>query len=188
MTVKASGPHSSSNKPKPNYCQNPCNVITIAANFVEMAHLVTAQPVRILVLNGPNLNLLGEREPEQYGRVTLADIMTRLTEVATALNVSLDHLQSNREHELVERAHACRTDGTDGILINPAAFTHTSVALRDAIAAIELPFVEVHLSNVYAREAFRHHSYFSDLALGVITGLGSFGYEAGLQALVSHLR
>lgn len=135
----------------------------------------------ILVLHGPNLNLLGTREPDVYGRTTLEEINSKLAQIAQSKGATLSALQSNAEFELVNRVQAAREDGTDFIIINPAAFTHTSVALRDALAAVAIPFVEVHLSNVYAREAFRKHSYFSDLAVGVISGLGASGYELALQ-------
>lgn len=135
---------------------------------------------RILVLHGPNLNLLGMREPEHYGGDTLATINARLCEIADHHGIKLDCMQSNAEHVLVDRIHAARSEGVDFIVINPAAFTHTSVALRDALAAIQIPFVEVHLSNVYRREPFRHHSHLRDLAVGVVCGLGAFGYEAAL--------
>jgi len=141
----------------------------------------------ILVLHGPNLNLLGEREPDIYGSTTLADINRRLEHLARERNHHLAHLQSNAEYELVERVQAARLEGVDFILINPAAFTHTSVALRDALAAVAIPFIEIHLSNTHAREDFRHHSYFSDLALGVICGLGALGYELGLLAALQQL-
>ncbi|MCB1688935.1 MAG: type II 3-dehydroquinate dehydratase [Halioglobus sp.] len=141
----------------------------------------------ILVLHGPNLNLLGEREPDIYGSTTLADINRQLEQQAQARGHQLVHLQSNAEHELVERVQNARREGVNFILINPAAFTHTSVALRDAIAAVSIPFIEIHLSNTHAREEFRQHSYFSDLALGVICGLGAQGYELGLQAALSKL-
>lgn len=141
----------------------------------------------ILVLNGPNLNLLGEREPDIYGRTTLADIHNRLEHMAQERGHRLLHLQSNAEYELVERVQAARRQGVDFILINPAAFTHTSLALRDALAAVAIPFIEIHLSNTHAREEFRRHSYFSDLALGVICGLGAQGYELGLQAAMNRL-
>jgi 3-dehydroquinate dehydratase-2 len=131
---------------------------------------------RILVLHGPNLNLLGTREPEHYGHQTLAEIDATLIEQGAAVGVSVECFQSNAEHALIERIHAVREKGVDYIIINPAAFTHTSVALRDALAAVAIPFIEVHLSNVHAREAFRKHSYFSDLAAGVISGLGAMGY------------
>jgi len=139
---------------------------------------------KILVLNGPNLNLLGTREPELYGHETLDSILTRLQSFAQAQGVGFSALQSNAEHELIERIHAARNDGTSAILINPGAFGHTSIALRDALTGAGLPFVEVHLSNVYAREPFRHHSYLSDRAAGVIVGLGPLGYELGLSALL----
>jgi len=132
---------------------------------------------KILVLHGPNLNLLGTREPQHYGRDTLDAINQRLQKMALAAGFELEALQSNAEHVLIERVHACLNDSTQFIIINPAAFTHTSVALRDALAGVKLPFVEVHLSNVHAREPFRQHSYFSDLAVGVISGLGAHGYE-----------
>ncbi|MBK6736395.1 MAG: type II 3-dehydroquinate dehydratase [Haliea sp.] len=141
----------------------------------------------ILVLHGPNLNLLGEREPTIYGSTTLADINQRLEQLAQAQGHQLLHLQSNAEHALVERVQAARREGVNFILINPAAFTHTSVALRDALAAVAIPFIEIHLSNTHAREEFRQHSYFSDLALGVICGLGAQGYELGLQAALRQL-
>ncbi len=141
----------------------------------------------ILVLHGPNLNLLGEREPDIYGRTTLADIDQRLTRLAQERGHHLLHMQSNAEYELVERVQAARPEGVNFILINPAAFTHTSVALRDALAATTIPFIEIHLSNTHAREDFRRHSYFSDLAQGVICGLGAQGYELALQAALSQL-
>lgn len=135
----------------------------------------------ILVLHGPNLNLLGTREPEIYGRTTLADIDSRLAKIAVEAGAKLASFQSNSEAALVERVQQAAQDGTGFIIINPAAFTHTSVALRDALAAVGLPFVEVHLSNVFAREAFRRESFFSDIAVGVISGLGAKGYELALQ-------
>lgn len=140
----------------------------------------------ILVLNGPNLNLLGTREPEHYGAETLADIEESLRTMANAAGHRLDFFQSNAEHALLDKLHESRHD-TDFILINPAAFTHTSVALRDALAAIAVPFIEVHISNVHAREAFRQHSYLSDIAKGVICGLGAQGYELALQAAIKQL-
>ena len=136
---------------------------------------------RILVLHGPNLNMLGVREPQHYGADTLDAINARLVAQAARSGVVLEYLQSNAEATLIERIHAAFADGTAFIIINPAAFTHTSIALRDALAAVKLPFVEVHLSNVHAREAFRQHSYFSDLAVGVICGLGARGYELALE-------
>jgi 3-dehydroquinate dehydratase-2 len=131
---------------------------------------------RILVLHGPNLNLLGTREPEHYGSQTLAEIDAALKKQGEAVGVAVDCFQSNAEHALVERVHAARNENVGFIIINPAAFTHTSVALRDALAWVAIPFIEVHLSNVHAREAFRQHSYFSDKAVGVISGLGAMGY------------
>ncbi|WP_150911075.1 type II 3-dehydroquinate dehydratase [Marinobacter halotolerans] len=141
----------------------------------------------ILVLHGPNLNMLGTREPEVYGHETLADINERLHNQAAETGHHLLHLQSNAEYELIERIHDARSEGVDFILFNPAAFTHTSVALRDAILASGIPFIEVHLSNVHAREAFRHHSYFSDIADGVISGLGSLGYDLALTAALRRI-
>jgi 3-dehydroquinate dehydratase-2 len=136
---------------------------------------------RILVLHGPNLNLLGTREPAIYGSDTLSDINSRLETKARAAGAVLSSFQSNTEGELIGRVQQAAHDGTVFIIINPAAFTHTSVALRDTLAAVKLPFIEVHLSNVFAREAFRHHSYFSDLAVGVVCGLGARGYELALE-------
>jgi 3-dehydroquinate dehydratase-2 len=144
--------------------------------------------VSLLVLHGPNLNLLGTREPEVYGRDTLADIDARLAAAAKAAGVGLSSFQSNHEGALVDRIHAARTDGTRFILINPGAFTHTSIALRDALAGVAIPFIEVHLSNVHKREPFRHHSYLSDVAVGVICGLGAQGYELALQAALARLQ
>jgi 3-dehydroquinate dehydratase II len=135
----------------------------------------------ILVLHGPNLNLLGTREPEQYGRDTLEEINSFLAERAKQAGAKLTCFQSNAENTLVDRIQRAGTDQVDFIIINPAAFTHTSVAIRDALAAVKIPFIEVHLSNIFAREAFRHHSYFSDLAEGVISGLGAKGYELALE-------
>jgi len=140
----------------------------------------------ILVLNGPNLNLLGTREPEHYGTATLADINQQLMERAKDLNCSIETFQTNHEGELVDRIHKASTDKVDFIIINPAAFTHSSVAVRDAISGVHIPFIELHLSNVHAREEFRQHSYFSDLAVGVISGLGPQGYDLALQAAVQH--
>lgn len=142
---------------------------------------------RILLINGPNLNLLGRREPEVYGQRTLDDIVSALSARAEALGAELDHFQSNHEGALVDRIQAAAQDGTAFILINPGAYTHTSVAMRDALAGVALPFIEVHLSNVHAREAFRRHSYFSDIAQGVIAGCGAFGYELALQAALHAL-
>ncbi|MFB9213716.1 type II 3-dehydroquinate dehydratase [Vibrio sinaloensis] len=142
---------------------------------------------RILVLNGPNLNLLGLREPAHYGSQTLEQIIDLLTEQAELAGVELEHLQSNREYELIEKIHAAYGK-VDFIIINPAAFTHTSVALRDALLGVAIPFIEVHLSNVHAREPFRHHSYLSDKAEGVICGLGAQGYEFALSAALKKLQ
>ena len=141
----------------------------------------------ILVLHGPNLNLLGSREPGVYGSATLADIDTRLQLSAKAAGHHLQSMQSNAEYELIERIHLARPEGINFIIINPAAFTHTSIALRDALLAVDIPFIEVHLSNVHARDSFRHHSYFSDIAQGVICGLGAAGYAYALQAAISQL-
>lgn len=135
----------------------------------------------ILVLHGPNLNLLGTREPQVYGSTTLDEINAELSALAAKAGAKLDSFQSNHEGALIDRLHAARTDGTEFVIINPGAFTHTSVALRDAFAGVALPFVEVHLSNVYKREPFRHHSYFSDIAVGVICGLGVHGYRLALD-------
>ncbi len=136
----------------------------------------------ITVLNGPNLNLLGTREPGHYGNKTLTDIKLSLEKIADNLNHQLNFHQNNAEHDIVELIHQAYQDQVDFIIINPAAFTHTSVAIRDALLATRIPFIEVHLSNVHAREPFRKHSYFSDIAKGVICGLGSTGYELALQA------
>ncbi|MBE8563965.1 type II 3-dehydroquinate dehydratase [Vibrio splendidus] len=141
---------------------------------------------RILVLNGPNLNLLGLREPAHYGSQTLDQIISSLTEQAKTQDVELSHLQSNREYELIEAIHSAYQN-VDFIIINPAAFTHTSVALRDALLGVAIPFIEVHLSNVHARESFRHHSYLSDKAEGVICGLGAQGYQFALTAALNKL-
>lgn len=140
----------------------------------------------ILVLHGPNLNLLGSREPGVYGRVTLDEINAQLTALAGKNDANLVCFQSNAEAALIDRVQQARADGTDFIVINPAAFTHTSVALRDALAAVAIPFIEVHLSNVFAREAFRKESFFSDLAIGVISGLGAAGYEYAVQYALNH--
>ncbi|MCL6270572.1 type II 3-dehydroquinate dehydratase [Sansalvadorimonas sp. 2012CJ34-2] len=141
----------------------------------------------ILVLHGPNLNLLGTREPDVYGTTTLDDINQLLTDQALAAGHHLQYLQSNAEYELIERIHDAAHQGIDCIIFNPAAFTHTSIALRDALLGVGIPFYEVHLSNVHSREAFRHHSYFSDVAVGVICGLGAAGYEFALQAAIRSL-
>ena len=142
---------------------------------------------KLLVLHGPNLNLLGSREPEVYGRTTLAEIDAALAARAQAAGHTLESLQSNSELALIERVQAAREDGTAFILINPAAFTHTSVAIRDALAAVQVPFIEVHLSNPHAREPFRHTSFFSDLAVGTITGFGADSYRYALEAALARL-
>lgn len=141
----------------------------------------------ILVLHGPNLNLLGTREPEIYGSTTLADIDQALTKRCMDAGHHMQSLQSNAEYELIDRIHDAKREGINFILINPAAFTHTSVAIRDALAAVEIPFIEVHLSNVHSREAFRQHSYFSDLAQGVICGFGAQSYDLALSAALKQL-
>jgi 3-dehydroquinate dehydratase-2 len=143
---------------------------------------------KILVIHGPNLNLLGDRETEHYGKDSLADIDRRLMDLGKRAGFEVQAFQSNAEAPLIERVHAAKNDDTGYIVINPAAFTHTSVALRDALAAVRIPFIEVHLSNVHAREPFRRHSYFSDLAAGVISGLGPMVYELALDAAVRSLR
>jgi 3-dehydroquinate dehydratase-2 len=142
---------------------------------------------RILVLHGPNLNLLGAREPDIYGRTTLADIHTAMDSRARAAGVLLESFQSNHEGQLIDRVQAAASEGVGFIIINPAGYTHTSVALRDALAAVAIPYVEVHLSNIHAREAFRQHSYFSDQATGVVCGLGAYGYLAALEFALSRL-
>lgn len=142
---------------------------------------------RILLINGPNLNLLGRREPGYYGEVTLAAIEERLRAQAHARGAKLDAFQSNAEHELVDRVQALAQDPVDFLILNPGAFTHTSIALRDALLAVAVPFIEVHLSNVHAREPFRRHSYFSDIAAGSIVGLGAQGYELALAAALDRL-
>ncbi|PID41684.1 MAG: type II 3-dehydroquinate dehydratase [Proteobacteria bacterium] len=141
----------------------------------------------ILMINGPNLNLLGSREPDKYGHETLADINNALAQKASDSGHHLLFIQSNAEYELIERIQDARLEGVDFIIINPAAFTHTSIALRDALLAVDIPFIEVHLSNVHAREPFRHHSYFSDIARGIIIGLGSQGYFLALDAAIKQL-
>src|SRR3990172_9589280 len=156
-------------------------MLTIQPNLRQ-----TTNMKNLLVMHGPNLNLLGGREPDLYGHVTLDEMNARLTKLASASGARLSCFQSNAEAALVERIQQARADGTGFIIINPAAFTHTSVALRDALAAVGLPFIEVHLSNVFAREAFRKESYFSDLAIGVISGLGAAGYEFAVQYALNH--
>lgn len=158
---------------------NVTNLVIANAVFKTMAN--------ILLLNGPNLNLLGVREPGHYGQQSLNEIVGRLMQLAQAAGHELMHLQSNAEHELVNRIHQAREENVAYIIINPAAFTHTSVALRDALSAVAIPFVEVHLSNVYAREPFRKHSYFSDLASGCLVGFGPLGYELALTAVINKL-
>jgi 3-dehydroquinate dehydratase-2 len=142
----------------------------------------------VLVLHGPNLNLLGSREPKHYGLATLDDINRALVARGDAAGAEVETFQHNHEGALIDRIHQAARDHVDFIVINPAGYTHTSVALRDALAAVAIPFVEVHLSNIYAREAFRHHSYFSDLAVGVISGLGAQGYELALEYALRHLQ
>ena len=142
---------------------------------------------KLLALHGPNLNLLGEREPEVYGATTLEEINQGLAAAAEQLGHSLAHFQSNAEHGLIERIHQARQEGVEFIIINPGAFTHTSIALRDALAGVAIPFIEVHLSNVFAREEFRRHSYLSELAVAVISGAGAGGYRLALQAAAEHL-
>jgi 3-dehydroquinate dehydratase-2 len=141
----------------------------------------------VLLINGPNLNLLGSREPEIYGASNLTEIEAKLIESANEKGVKLVCFQSNAEHELVERIHEARNDGTQFILINPAAFTHTSVAIRDSLAGVSIPFIELHISNPHSREPFRHHSYFSDLAVGVIAGFGINSYSMALDAAINFL-
>ena len=143
---------------------------------------------RILLLNGPNLNLLGSREPEVYGYETLDQIVQMTTEYASSLGHQLDHCQSNAEHTLIERIHAAKQDQVDFIIINPGAFTHTSIALRDALLAVAIPFIEIHLSNVFAREEFRQVSYLTDIAVGIISGMGMHGYQLAVSAANNHLK
>jgi len=159
----------------------------ISANFAEMIFDGERAMARVLLLNGPNLNLLGSREPGVYGADTLESIEKRLAQLAREAGHELVAFQSNAEAELIGRIHGASAAGIRFLIFNPAAFTHTSIALRDALLAVRLPFVEVHLSNTHAREPFRHHSYFSDIAAGVITGLGALGYELAMQAAIKHL-
>jgi 3-dehydroquinate dehydratase-2 len=141
----------------------------------------------ILVLHGPNLNLLGLREPQHYGNATLDSINQALTNKAKLANITLESFQSNSEADLVDKIQSIATKSVDFVIINPAAFTHTSVAMRDALSAVKVPFIEVHLSNVFAREAFRHHSYFTDIAVGIISGLGAKGYELALDFAIEKI-
>lgn len=141
----------------------------------------------ILLLNGPNINLLGIREKSFYGNKSLPDIISDLNKTAESLGIILHHLQSNAEHELVNRIHNCRNDGTDFIIINPSALTHTSIVLRDALLSVNIAFIEIHLSNIYAREKFRHHSYLSDIAIGTICGFGADGYHMSLHMAYKYL-
>jgi 3-dehydroquinate dehydratase-2 len=170
--------------------------VQIAGNVIELDTIrqraQTTRPARpapgmILLLNGPNLDLLGTREPGRYGRVTLAEIERDFAAGVAAAGQASAAFQSNSELALIERIHAAKSDGTSFIVINPAAFTHTSVALRDALAAAAIPFIEVHLSNVHAREDFRRHSYLAPIAVGVIAGFGPLGYRLALEAALSHL-
>ena len=143
---------------------------------------------RVLVLHGPNLNLLGTREPGIYGRSTLAEIHRAMESQGRAAGVQVESFQSNSEGELIDRVQSAASEGVQFIILNPAGYTHTSIALRDALAAVAIPFIEVHLSNIHARESFRHHSYFSDIAVGVICGFGSEGYEIALAAALARIR
>lgn len=175
-----------------------CLYYTTTATTITTTTTTTTMPRRILLINGPNLNLLGTREPHIYGATTLADVVATATSQASTLGATLESFQSNHEGAIVDRiqqAGGFALDGTrtaDGkvsaIIINPGAYTHTSVAIRDALAGIDVPFVEVHVSNVHAREAFRHHSYLSDKAVAVVAGLGVFGYQAALEFVVKHLK
>ncbi len=142
---------------------------------------------KFLLVNGPNLNLLGSREPDVYGSLRLADIEARCVEVATGLGHELECFQSNAEHELIDRVQQAAVDSVDFIILNPGGFTHTSVALRDAFLAVRIPFIEIHLSNTFAREEFRHNSYFSDIATSCLFGFGAYGYELALQAASQHV-
>ena len=141
-----------------------------------------------LLINGPNLNLLGQREPDVYGADRLEDIEKRCAELATSLGHSLDCYQSNAEHELIDRVQKAARDGIDFIILNPGAFTHSSIALRDAFLAVQIPFIEIHLSNTFAREEFRHHSYFSDIASSCLFGFGAYGYELAVQAAGQYVK
>lgn len=143
---------------------------------------------RLLLINGPNLNLLGTREPQTYGSTTLADVVSQCVSKAAGLSASLSHFQSNHEGAIVDRIHAARDEGIDAVIINAGALTHTSIAVRDALLGVDIPFVEVHVSNVHARESFRHHSYLCDKAQAVICGLGTFGYEAAVEFAAKHMK
>lgn len=169
--------------------KNNCSeVVAVCVDKAQLIHkLEEILMANLLVIHGPNLNLLGQREPEHYGSMQLSDIDANLVKIAKQAGHQLTNIQSNAEHELVDAIQAAQQNDTAFIVINPAAFTHTSVALRDAIAAVKIPFIEIHLSNVYARESFRKNSYFSDLAVGVICGLGPLGYELALQAAIEHI-
>lgn len=149
--------------------------------------ILTFGMAKLLLLNGPNLNLLGTREPERYGSATLEDIRGRLASQAESRKHTLEAFQSDAEHELIARIHAAARDATAFIIFNPGAFTHTSIALRDALLAAAVPFIEIHITNIYARETFRRHSYLSDVAVGVISGLGAKGYELALEAAIHRL-
>ncbi|HZD51917.1 MAG TPA: type II 3-dehydroquinate dehydratase [Woeseiaceae bacterium] len=142
---------------------------------------------KLLLINGPNLDLLGSREPDVYGRTGLKELEQALAARATALGHKLTAFQSNAEHEILERLRQAAADGVDFILLNPGAFTHTSIAIRDALLAVAIPFIEIHISNTFAREPFRHHSYFSDIAAGCLFGFGAFGYEMALEAAARQL-
>lgn len=155
---------------------------------MELLNLPARVMKKILVINGPNLNLLGTREPMLYGTKTLRSIDAELTNQALLAGFSLTSFQSNSESELIEAIHKAPIDKVNYIIINPAAYTHTSIALRDALSAVSIPFIEVHLSNIFARESFRHHSYFSDIAKGVISGFGVLGYSLALQTIITELK
>ncbi|MCK4509423.1 MAG: type II 3-dehydroquinate dehydratase [Desulfuromonadales bacterium] len=144
-------------------------------------------PNRVLVLHGPNLNLLGQREPDVYGQQTLADINESLTLLAVELDSEIEAFQSNHEGDLIDRIHSARNDGFAGIIINPGGLTHTSVALRDAISSVDLPVIEAHLSNIHARESFRHHSYVAGVVVGQVSGFGAMSYQLALRGLIAHL-
>jgi 3-dehydroquinate dehydratase-2 len=167
--------------------QNVPSLETVLITFTTASISGIGLMAKITVLNGPNLNLLGTREPELYGRATLEDIRVRMESLASEKGYELDFFQSNAEHEIVERIHQAYHENADIVVINPAAFTHTSIAIRDALLATSIPFIEVHLSNVHAREPFRRSSYLSDLACGVICGFGALGYDLALQAAFQKL-